>query len=190
MIEHEEYIIIQLKQGNDSAYRYLFDTYYVRLCRVAKLYTGDNYVSENLVGDLIFYLWENRETLNIHSSLSSYLFTSIRNRCLNYLQQSSVVHESRFPAFADDIAENITSMSESSPLGVIIEKELENRINESIDHLPEECRNVFKLSRFENLSYDEISERLGISVNTVRYHIKNALATLRTNLREYLTLFF
>ena len=81
-------------------------------------------------------------------------------------------------------------MSESSPLGVIIEKELENRINESIDHLPEECRNVFKLSRFENLSYDEISERLGISVNTVRYHIKNALATLRTNLREYLTLFF
>ncbi len=190
MIEHEEFIITQLKEGNESAYRYLYDKYYVRLCRVAKLYTGDNYVSENLVGDLVFYLWENRENISIHSSLSSYLFTSIRNRCLNYLQQSSVVHEARLPSASTEMLENMSVEPESSPLGVIIEQELEQKINDSIEHLPVECRNVFKLSRFENLSYDEIAERLDISSNTVRYHIKNALSTLRTNLREYMTLFF
>lgn len=190
MIEHEEFIITQLKEGNESAYRYIYDKYYVRLCRVAKLYTRDNYVSENLVGDLVFYLWENRENISIHSSLSSYLFTSIRNRCLNYLQQSSVVHEARLPSAATEMLENMSVEPESSPLGVIIEKELEQKINDSIEHLPVECRNVFKLSRFENLSYDEIAERLDISSNTVRYHIKNALSTLRTNLREYMPLFF
>lgn len=187
MLEHDEFIISQLKEGNESAYRYLFDKYYVRLCRVAKLYTGDSYVSENLVGDLIFYLWENKETIHIHTSLSSYLFTSIRNRSLNYLQQSNVVHESRFST-AVGLVENIIPETENSPLGMIIEKELESRISDSIEHLPVECRNVFKLSRNENLSYDEIAQQLGISVNTVRYHIKNALASLRTNLSEYLTL--
>jgi RNA polymerase sigma-70 factor, ECF subfamily len=190
MIDQEEYIIAQLKDGNESAYRYLFDKYYVKLCRVAKLYTGDNYTSENIVGDLIFYLWENHDRITVHTSLSSYLFTSIRNRCLNYLQQSSIVHESHFSATFPELIENVPVENDASPLGVIIEKELELKINDSIEHLPEECRNVFKLSRYENLSYDEIAGRLGISVNTVRYHIKNALSTLRTNLREYLTLFF
>jgi len=189
MIDREEYIVSQLKEGNESAYRYLFDKYYVRLCRVAKIYTGDDYASENLVGDLIFYLWENHESIHIHTSLSSYLFTSIRNRSLNYLQQSSVVYESRFPFSPTEMYENISTESDS-PLGIIIEKELELRMNDSIEQLPVECRNVFKLSRYENLSYEQIAERMGISVNTVRYHIKNALSSLRANLRDYMALFF
>jgi RNA polymerase sigma-70 factor (ECF subfamily) len=101
-----------------------------------------------------------------------------------------VVHEARLPSTATEMLENMSVEPNSSPLGVIIEKELEQKINDSIEHLPVECRNVFKLSRFDNLSYDEIAERLDISSNTVRYHIKNALSTLRTNLREYMSLFF
>lgn len=190
MIDHEEYIISQLKKGSDSAYRYLFDKYYVRLCRVARLYTNDDYEAENLVSDLIFHLWENREYMQIHTSLSAYLFASIRNRCLNYLHQSKVIHEASFTVSLAELLENISGSNEPSPLGLIIEKELELTIKDSIERLPTECRNVFKMSRHENLSYEEIATRLDISVNTVRYHIKNALSALRTNLREYMTLFF
>lgn len=189
MIEHETYIISQLVEGKDSAYRHLYEHYYVRLCRVAKMYVGDAFVSENIVGDLIFYLWEHRETLEIHTSLSSYLFTAVRNRCFNYLQQASVTRETRLSTFSDELLDMGLQHSDSSPLGEIIENELEKHIDKSIANLPDECRTVFQMSRQNELSYEEISQLLGISVNTVRYHIKNALAKLRSNLKEYMTMF-
>jgi RNA polymerase sigma-70 factor (ECF subfamily) len=188
MIDHETYIISQLREGKDSGYRYLYEYYYVRLCRVAKMYVGDTFAAENIVGDLIFYLWEHRETLEIHTSLNSYLFTAVRNRCLNYLQQASMTHETRLSVSAVEFLD--IQHSDSSPLGEIIERELENHIDKSIAKLPDECRTVFQLSRQNELSYEEISSLLGISVNTVRYHIKNALANLRSNLKEYMALFF
>jgi RNA polymerase sigma-70 factor (ECF subfamily) len=189
MIEHEDYIITQLKGGNDQAYRYLFDHYYVRLCRIAQLYVKDSFVSENIVGDLFFYLWERRETIDIHTSLGSYLFTSVRNRSLNYLQQVSVVLETRLAFSTDDLSDFGTLSSESTPLEDLIEKELESQINTAVTHLPEECKRVFQLSRYDQLSHEEIAQRLGISVNTVRYHIKNALSILRKNLQEYMNMF-
>jgi RNA polymerase sigma-70 factor, ECF subfamily len=190
MIEHESYIISQLQQGNDSAYRYLFDHYYVRLCRVAQYYVKDVFVAENIVGDLIFYLWERKETLEIRTSLSSYLFTSVRNRCINHLHQASTSREIRMPLNTDDTSAIDLPLNENSPLGVIIEKELDSQINESIAALPNECRTIFKMSRYDQLTYEEIAQHLGISIDTVRYHMKNALTTLRKNLKEYLSIFF
>lgn len=77
-------------------------------------------------------------------------------------------------------------VSDSHPLGTLLERELEEEIYKAIDKLPNECRRVFDKSRFEGKSYEEISQELGISVNTVKYHIKNALASLQTNLSKYL----
>lgn len=183
MKEQEDHILSQLKAGNDSAYRYLFDHYYVSLCRVANLYVEDSFVAENLVGDLILYLWEQHDALVIHTSLRAYLFTAIRHRALNYLQTSHVVRET---TLSDEIASTALSISEETPLGTLIEKELDKQISSCVAQLPDECRAVFTLSRYEQLSYDAIAERLGISTNTVRYHIKNALATLRKQLSDYL----
>ena len=183
MNEQEENILSQLRAGNDNAYRYLFDHYYVSLCRVANFYVKDSFIAENLVGDLIFYLWQQHDSLDIHTSLRAYLFTAIRRRSLNYLQEAHVTRET---TLSDELASTAHFNAEETPLGSLIEKELEGKIASCVAQLPDECRAVFTLSRHEQLSYDAIAEQLGISSNTVRYHIKNALATLRKQLKEYL----
>lgn len=76
--------------------------------------------------------------------------------------------------------------SDNYPLGILLERELEHEIRMAIDKLPVECRCVFEKSRFEEKKYEEISQELGISINTVKYHIKNALSFLQTELSKYL----
>jgi len=186
MNEQEETIISQLKEGNEKAYRYLFDHYYVLLCRVANFYVGDAFVAENLVEDLISYLWEKRASLKIRTSLRAYLYTAIRHRSLNYLKQANVTRETNLSVFADDAADFVFPVSESTTLVSLIEKELDEKISACVARLPDESRVIFCMSRYDNMTYKAIADRQGISINTVRYHIKNALATLRKNLREYL----
>ena len=86
-MENTELFIIEgLKQGKEEAYRYLYEHHYVALCHVAKEYVGDEALAEHLVGDVIFHLWEVRESLDIRISLRSYLVRAVRNRCLDYLE--------------------------------------------------------------------------------------------------------
>ncbi|MEI7501704.1 MAG: RNA polymerase sigma-70 factor [Paludibacter sp.] len=181
-------ILFGLKNGHEDAYKYLYDEYYTKLCRLANFYVRDSFVSENIVGDLIFYLWENREELNIHDSLNAYLFTSIRNRCFNYLSQAHVQRESSITQIQENSL--IFSMHSETdlPIGILMEKELQNIVDLAIEKLPFQTKKVFELKRKDELSYEEIAVELNISVNTVRYHIKSALRTLREELEEYLTL--
>ena len=179
-------ILLRLKNGDELAYRYLYDQYYSKLCRIANFYVKDVFISENLVGDLIFSMWENRENLDTIESLNSYLFASIRNRCFNYLKQAYVQREISF----SKVLENkfIYSMQSENdlPVGILIEKELEDKIELSINHLPQQTKKVFQLKRSEELSYEEISSQLNISVNTVKYHMKSAIHILRVELATYL----
>lgn len=183
----EKEIILQLRSGEEIAYRHLFDHHYQVLCRIANEFLKDDFLSETIVGDVIFHLWEKREELNIQTSLRAYLVRSVRNRCINYLQQEYVRKETNdLPS--DDALQSagIHSVSDHYPLATLLEKELEIEIVKSIGKLPDECRTVFEMSRFENMKYHEIAEKLGISVNTVKYHIKNALAKLSLDLNKYL----
>jgi len=179
-------ILIRLKNGDELAYKYLYDQYYSKLCRVANFYVNDTFVSENLVGDLIFAIWENREKLEIIESLNSYLFTSIRNRCFNYLKQAHVKREVSFAKVQETQFFYSMHSENDLPVGILIERELEDKIEQSIDHLPLQTKKVFQLKRTEDLSYAEISSQLNISVNTVKYHMKSALQTLRIELATYL----
>lgn len=183
-----EYILIGLKNGHGDAYKYLYDEYYTKLCRLANFYVRDTFVSENLVGDLIFYMWENREGLVIRESLNAYLFTSIRNRCYNYLNQAHVQRESSITQQQEDSL--ILSMHSESeiPIGILMEKELQNVVELAISRLPEQTKKVFELKRYEDFSYEDISSQLDISINTVKYHIKSALKILREDLEDYITL--
>jgi len=180
-------IIFGLKNGHEDAYKYLYDEYYNKLCHLANLYVRDLFVSENIVGDLIFHLWENREQFEIHDSLNAYLFTSVRNRCYNYLSQAHVQKESSITQLQDDSI--IFSMHSETelPIGILMEKELQNAVELAVNRLPEQTKKVFELKRYEDLSYEEISIQLNISTNTVKYHIKNALRILREELGGYLT---
>jgi RNA polymerase sigma-70 factor (ECF subfamily) len=187
-MKHEELHIIRwLKEGDDKAYRYLYDRYYTLLCAIACEYLSDPFESENIVGELIFHLWEKRETLEITSSLRSYLIRAIRNRCINALQHEREHREITFSAMNVGDCETVQSSSSGDyPLAVLLENELEEKIRQVIERLPADHRRIFKMSRLENKSHGQIAGELGISVHTVKYHIQNALLRLKDELQEHL----
>ncbi|HBF04821.1 MAG TPA: RNA polymerase sigma-70 factor [Prevotella sp.] len=187
----EEIIVRQLKEGREKAYKFLYDYHYPVLCHIAEQYVHDTFLAETIVSDTIFHLWEIRTTLTISTSIRSYLAQSVRNRCLNYLhaqvQQRELVLEK---GSVTDLPIMRYIQSDDYPLGRLLTDELENEIMDAIDRLPEKCQQVFRLSRFEGKKNQEIAEVLGISVNTVKFHMKNALALLQTDLHKYLLAIF
>lgn len=187
----EKRIIEQLKQGDEQSYKYLYDYHYVFLCHIAYGYVQDHFIAETIVGDTIFHLWEIRDSLDITISIRAYLTKAVRNRSINYLTSKSEKNEISLSETTSDWgSEEKYFLSDSYPLGTLLEKELEGEIERAINRLPDECRVVFKKSRFEEKKYDEIAQDLGISVNTVKYHMKNALAALQADLGKYLLTFF
>ncbi|MDR0348811.1 MAG: RNA polymerase sigma-70 factor [Tannerella sp.] len=185
----DELIIERLKAGDEKAFKYIYDQHYPLLCRFANQILNDASTAEEIVDDTIFYLWEHRADINITYSIRTYLMRAVRNRCLNELKSPNYRKELRLSSFT--YTENMEFLdyifvSEDHPLGYLLEKELEKEIIKGIEKLPDECRAVFKKSRLEEKKYDEIAVELNISVNTVKYHIKNALAILRQHLKDYL----
>lgn len=187
----EKQQIESLRCGDESAFRCIYDRHYESLCRFADLFLHDTALAEEIVDDAIFYLWEHRVEVEIVYSLRAYLMKSVRNRCLNELNSLSHREELRFSSFS--LQENVEFLDtlfieKEHPLGYLLEQELEDELVRSIEALPEECRTVFKKSRFEQKKYEEIAQELNISVNTVKYHIKNALAFLQKRMSGYLKL--
>ena len=179
----EALIIRQLKAGREEGYKYLFDHHYQVLCLLATRYVHDTYLAESIVGDVIFHLWEKRASLDITTSLRSYLVRSVRNKCLDYLGSRAVRSG---PVSLEEVPGAPAAEDPDHPLGRLLELELEQEIARSIGQLPDQCGKVFRMSRFNNKKYSEIASELGISTDTVKYHIKPALALLRKDLDKYL----
>lgn len=184
-------MIEKLKQGDEKAFKHIYDCHYVLLCRFAYQLLEDSALAEEIVDDAIFYLWEHRADLEITYSVRAYLMRAVRNRCLNELNSLSHQKEIRFSSFM--LPENMEFLDsvfveDNHPLGTLLEQELEEKLSQCIEKLPKECRTVFKKSRFEQKKYEEIAGELNISVNTVKYHIKNALASIQSHMGDYLKL--
>ena len=186
----EAYIIKQLKAGDNSAYRYLYERHYEVLCRFSYYVLRDKVSAEEVVNDVIFHLWEVREHLELTPPLRNYLIVAVRNRCLNYLaskRRECEIHFSAAERYGLDLQDIVSD--DLIPSGVLLKKELQDRIQSAIDDLPIMCRKVFMMSRFGEMTYEEIAQASGISVNTVKYHIKYALSQLRKELKDFLCIF-
>jgi len=158
-----------IREGDRLAFRHLFETYFTPLCRFMHLYVHETTIVEELALDIFTYVWENRQTLNIQISLKAYLFQSARNKCLNVLRQKKLT-----------VSLNPTDMDfEETDVMSLETEELYNLIQEAIMALPDKCRDVFQLSRTENLSNKEIAEQLNISVKTVEAQITKALKRIK-----------
>lgn len=187
----EQLIIQKLQNGEQDAYRYLYDRHYVVLCQFANELVRDHFLAETIVGDVIFHLWEIREALDINSSLRAYLMQAVRNRCYNHLSSEKEKKEVRFSMIeSETLSRDTMIQSDEHPLGKLLEHELEKEIIKSIDSLNDECKRVFRKSRFEHKKNEEIATELGISINTVKYHIKMALTRLHQDLRKYMLFFY
>lgn len=188
-MKNEEEIIKRLKQGDEEAFKYIYERHYLILCGFANQLLNNLPLAEEIVDDTIFYLWEHRANIEITHTLRAYLMKAVRNRCLNAMNALSNREEVCLSAFSENMGFlDSVFVEEDHPLGFLLEKELENELLCYIEELPPECRVVFKKSRFEGKKYEEISTELGISINTVKYHIKNALAFLYEKLKSYMKL--
>jgi len=178
-------IASQIKRGDVAAFEVLFKENYKKLCCYAEDFMKEKAAAEEIVGDFFLKLWENRESLDIKESINAYMYTSIRNNCLKSLEHLKVLQKYR--DYATYTLQNADLLYPTSyPLNDMISNEIVSEVEEAIDSLPEQCREVFNLSRFEELSYQEIANKLDLSINTVRTQMTRAMQKLREKLKKYI----
>lgn len=191
MKQEESILLEKIKSGDEKAYKYLYDNHYLVLCKMASQYLHDDFLAESIVGDVIFHIWEIRCDLYITTSIRSFLVKCVRNKCLDYIRsQYNQKNQSMTGLVDKDLNYEMYAISDDYPLGTLLEKELENEVNEAVERLPEKCKMIFKMSRFEGKKGVEIAKELNVSINTVKYHLKNALAYLYADLNKYLIMIF
>ena len=179
-------IFKRIKKGDESAFEELFRKYFTGLCIYACEFVKRNEVAEEIVEDVFCKIWEKRKSLEVTVSLKSYLYRSVYNTSLNYLKS-----EKHHMKNQDNLADNFENMLPISTPGDItssslLSEELEMKIEQAINSLPEKSQIIFRLSRFEGLKYSEIAERLNLSVKTVETQISRVLTKLRIQLKDYL----
>ncbi|CAN5533480.1 RNA polymerase sigma-70 factor [soil metagenome] len=165
---------------DEKAFEDLFRRLYPPLCKNANMLLNDSDEAEETVQNVFISLWEKRKEMEITISIKSYLYKAVRNASLNRIKHGKVrklyVEEQQY-------------LSPSIPATEIsIQNELHAQIQKAIEKLPEQCRLIFKLSRFEELKYSEIAEQLGISIKTVENQMGKALKIMREQLKDYLVL--
>jgi len=158
----------------------IFKAYYTKLTFFANRFLNDLTASEEIVSDTFTYLWEQRQQLNITHSANAYLYKMVQNRCLNYLKHKKI--ESTYVDYLT--RNNLLSEVPDSIIELYNHKELEVEIKKAINELPEKCREIFKLSRFEQLKNREIAAQLNISQKTVERQMTIALEKMRASLRH------
>ena len=178
MKDNEAHITRGIREGSEYAFELLFTQYYRPLSVFALKYVGDLETSKEIVQNLFVHLYETRHTLLITNSLESYLYQSVRNRCLNQIKQNQTrkVHLQNYST-EQEVSEDMEAR--------IRETELEHRIFKIVETLPPQGKNVFTLSRAKGLTNNKIAEKLNISRRTVETHISNALKTLRNHLEDF-----
>lgn len=161
-----------LRTGRESTYEQLFKEFYQPLSVFACNYLEDLEAGKEVVQELFVHLYEKRKTLVITSSLKSYLYQSVRNRCLNHIKHQQVKQ-----AHQDHMKTQFETAD--SLEDIIRESELEHLIFKVVEQLPPQCRKIFTMSRVNGLSNGEIAEQLELSKRTVETQISNALKVLR-----------
>ncbi|MDD4645629.1 MAG: RNA polymerase sigma-70 factor [Bacteroidales bacterium] len=168
--------------GDLADFEKLFKANYSQLCSYAHLFLNDRDAAEDVVQDVFFKLWKNRDELSVNTTLKSYLFRAVRNGCMNVIEHTSVRDAYKV------VNEEDIKYSEAKEIDEAVVSELEQRIRETIDLLPAERRKIFMMSRFDGLKYREIADKLGTSVKTVENQMYQALKFLREQLVDYLPL--
>jgi RNA polymerase sigma-70 factor (ECF subfamily) len=180
----DEQLVVLLNGDDELAFEEIYNRYWSGIFSAAYKRTRSREATEELVQDLFTSLWSNRKKLHIHSSLSAYLFTSIKYLVLHYVQKETVRKNYIHSMQAQTLAVNNTTDGE------ILLNDLQFHLQKEVDNLPAKCRSVFELSRYEGNSMKEIATKLDISEKTVENHIGKALKILKVSLKDFVTSLF
>lgn len=181
MIESNEFLLLELQNGQERAFDFVFRKYYKSLCAQANSYVKDLDMAQSLVQDCFVKLWNNRNELDKINRLAPYLTLMVRNRCIDYLRKVKSIeslNQSEHMEESDIHTENMVNFHE-----------FEERLIVALAAMPERSRMAFEYSRFEGLSYKEIAVKMDITVKAVERLITRSLNALRKDLKEFITTF-
>lgn len=168
-------------QYDDQAFEQMFKSHFKALHAYANVILKDEDDAEEIVQNMFLKFWEKRDLLNVQSSLKAYLYKCVYHDSLNFLKHQHI--KTKYQQFAVH-----TMNAEYPPASSKVEMtELENSLCLALNELPEQCRTIFQMSRFEELKYREIADRLGLSVKTIENQMGKALKILRLELADFLS---
>ena len=184
---NNELFLSLLEKGGKHAFETLFRLYYSKLVHIARGYLVYQEEAENIVQNVFLKIWENKECLGEVSNINSYFYTMTKNLCLDQLKHEKVKRNYLDNSYRIK-SEIQYKFIQDEAASLLLENELEEKIVQSMELLPEKCKNIFKKSRLEGLKHSEIAAELGVSHRTVDNHIANALRHMRLHLREFITI--
>ena len=177
MNEEEKRINELIRKGDETVFATLFVTYYGELCNYGSAFV-DRSEAEDIVARIFASFWEKRRSLNVTDSIRSFLYTSVRNACLNEIRKG----RSR-KAYQDYIYKRLQNIYDNPDEGDL--KEISTILKETLEDLSKSQRTAFELSRFRDMSYKEIAEAMGVSVKSVEYYISLSLMKIREKMRDF-----
>lgn len=181
-MEHESYYLSRLVDGDKKAFNFIFHRYYQPLCLYAYQYVTFEDVEE-IVEDVLLWLWEHHDTLFFHTSLSAFLYKAVRLKCLTKIEQNSAKRR-RENLYAEMISEDRCTELVDCQVESLLEM-----IQMAINRLPEKYKEAFVLHRFHDCTYQEIAEKLNVSPKTVDNRIRQALKILREEFKDYFPIY-
>ncbi|MFQ9317349.1 RNA polymerase sigma-70 factor [Dysgonomonas mossii] len=167
-----------IKEDDHNAFDRLYNLFYAPLCVFANRYISDQDSVRDCIHDVFLKMWRDRKNIFINTSIRSYLLTATRNHCLNLIEKQKT--QMTYEQYILNTYDPYTSDDLYSV------EELENLIEKAINELPEKYREVFRMSRFEHLTYKEIAERKNISIKTVEVYMHKSLIILSVSLKDFL----
>lgn len=186
IVQHEQTIhpdyqlYLSIRNGDEKAFDTFFLKYYPILCAYARQYV-DFEDAQEVVQDIMVWFWENREMQVFETSISSYLFKSVKNKCLTLIRKHEIKQR-----ISNVLLEDTPLLFEDPDYYIV--EELSRKIETAIAALPDTYREVFEMNRFQRMTYQEIADKINLSPKTVDYRIQQSLKTLRTELKDYLPL--
>jgi RNA polymerase sigma-70 factor, ECF subfamily len=175
-------IVRSLKDRDEQVFGDLFKTYFKQLRNYAFSFVREQTLAEDIVQTIFLRLWDKIEVLNVADSVAAYLYRAVYNESLNVLKRSKVRR-----SYHSWLNRHMKDQTDNAQKNLQLQ-ELERQLRAAINELPEQCRTIFQLSRYEELRYRDIGARLGISVKTVENQMGKALKLLRARLIDFLPL--
>lgn len=179
--QQEYFVLSALKQDSKEAFSLLFQTYYTDLVLFGGNFLKDRTSCEDIVQSIFLKLWNDRKSIQIETSLKSYLLKAVRNSCLDEFRHLEIVrqYESGY--------EN-TTLDSYDTESYVLYSDLHDHLFRALDQVPELYREAFELNRFEGLKYREIAEKLNVSERTVEVRVSKTLELLRKYLKDFFLL--
>lgn len=178
-------LIVKIAKGEESAFERIYSLYYPKVLFYANQYLTDIEEAREVAQDVFLTVWQKRKELDARFGLQPYILTVTRNRCISILRKRILHRSYREKMLSKEEMANYLALCNHSA-ETILSVEIENIIDEVIDAFPESTRQVFTMSRTDDMTYNEIAEHLEISVGTVEYRMMKALKSFRLKLKDYL----